>query len=122
MLRYPSNGSSFTSQNPAATNNQRFSANLTSLGLGFKLKLPVKDEFFVHPYILLQPGLTIVYTDRYTNNPTVTPNTVVTSRTSYGTFDGQVALGLDFHLRPALACSCRRASTTSPAPMPAWMG
>ena len=100
VLRYPGDGSSFTSQNATATNNQRFSANLTSLGLGFKLKLPVKDEFFVHPYILLQPGLTVVYTDRYTNNPTVTPNTVTTSHTSYGSFDGQVALGLDFHLTP----------------------
>ena len=110
VLRYPGDGSSFTNQNPTATNNRRFSANLTSLGLGFKLKLPVKDEFFVHPYILLQPGLTIVYTDRYLStgnvapplpapNPTPPP-TITTSSTSYGAFDGQAALGLDFHLTP----------------------
>ena len=94
VLRYPGDGSSFTGQNPAATNDKRFSANLTSLGLGFKLKLPVKDEFFVHPYILLQPGLTLVYTDRYASR------TAANSHTSYGSFDGQVALGLDFHLTP----------------------
>ncbi len=102
VLRYPGDGSSFTGQNAAATNDRRFSANLTSLGLGFKLKLPVKDEFFVHPYILLQPGLTIVYSDRYANVPSlgVPPTITTTSHTSYGSFDGQVALGLDFHLTP----------------------
>ncbi|WP_269808156.1 OmpA family protein [Hymenobacter psoromatis] len=94
VLRYPGDGSSFTNQNPALSNGRRFSANVTNLGLGLKFKLPVKDEFFVHPYILLQPGLAIVYTDRYASP------TAANSRTSFGSFDGQVALGLDFHLTP----------------------
>ena len=90
-LRYPT-GTGFTGGNASG---QRFDAKMWSYGLGFKFKLPIKDEFFVHPYILLQPGFTWVNSDLVDGSqPTATVNH------SYGSFDAQGALGLDFRLSP----------------------
>jgi OOP family OmpA-OmpF porin len=94
LLRYPSESGTFTSPNGNNANARRFSANMTTLGLGFKLKFPLKDEAIIHPYILLQPGLAVVYSDRYAGY------SATASHTSFGSFDGQAALGLDFRLSP----------------------
>ncbi|MFD1469336.1 OmpA family protein [Hymenobacter caeli] len=90
-LRYPT-GTGYTGGNNSGT---RFDAKLLSYGLGFKFKLPIKDEFFVHPYILVQPGFTWVNSD-YVNGARPT----VISNHTYGAFDAQGALGLDFRLSP----------------------
>ena len=90
-LRYPA-GSGFAG--PAASG-RRFDAKMWSYGLGFKFKLPIKDEAFLHPYILLQPGFTWVNSD-HTNS---TQRGLITNY-SYGAFDAQGALGLDFRLSP----------------------
>jgi len=93
-LRYPSDPNTFTYGN-------RFYANVSSFGLGFKLKLnngwALKEDAVVQPYILLQPGFSYIYTDRYLNNAT-TP-----SSTNYGSFDAQAAVGLNFRITPGFS-------------------
>ena len=94
-LRYPApTGSS-------GAYGQRFYSNISSFGLGFKFKLnngwALKEDAVIQPYILVQPGLAVIYTDRY-NTPTAAKN-----RTSFGSFDGQVAAGLTFRLTPGLS-------------------
>ena len=97
-LRYPAEVNTFTGQ--SRDNNKRFNADMWSYGLGFKLKMPIRDEFFLHPYILLQPGFTWINTDRRTGP--ITPGGPIgpASNARYGSFDGQAALGLDFHITP----------------------
>lgn len=85
-LRYPNTEETFNAAG------QRFRAQLYSAGLGFKIKAPIKDSFFLHPYLLVQPGFSWVLTDRYAS-PTSS-----NSFSRFGTFDGQVGAGLDFHL------------------------
>ena len=93
LMRYPS------AANTAIYGN-RFSANVSSFGLGFKLKLnngwALKEDAVIQPYILLQPGYTYIYTNRYLNNATTA------SSTNYGAFDAQAAVGLNFRLTPGL--------------------
>jgi OOP family OmpA-OmpF porin len=95
LLRFPGQENTFTS--PTTPGNyataRRFSANITTIGLGFKFKLLPNSP--VVPYILLQPGLAVVYSDRY-----IASAPTVSNHTSFGSFDGQAALGLDFHLSP----------------------
>jgi outer membrane protein OmpA-like peptidoglycan-associated protein len=90
-LRYPSDPNTYIYGN-------RFYANVSSFGLGFKLKLnngwALKEDAAIQPYILLQPGFAYIYTDRYLNNAT-TP-----SSTNYGSFDAQAAVGLNFRITP----------------------
>ena len=83
-LRSPQDGSVGTGA--------RFKANMYQAGLGFKLKLPVKDEFFLHPYLLVEPQFSWVLADRY-----ATP-TGGNNFTRFGAFGGHVGGGLDFHL------------------------
>jgi outer membrane protein OmpA-like peptidoglycan-associated protein len=85
-LRFPNERNTFNSTG------QRFRAQMYQAGLGFKLKLPVKDEFFLHPYLLVEPQWSWVLSDRYAT-PTG-PNNF----TRFGTFGGHVGGGLDFHL------------------------
>ncbi|RZK54587.1 MAG: OmpA family protein, partial [Hymenobacter sp.] len=85
-LRYPAESGTFTGSG------QRFKAQTYGAGLGFKIKAPINDDFFLHPYVLVEPGFAWVTTDRYAS-PTA-PN----SFTRFGTFTGQVGGGLDFHL------------------------
>ena len=87
-LRFPAAQGTYTGA-------RRFDAKLYSAGLNLKLKLPIKDDFFVHPYILLQPGFSWVVTDRSTSGVAFSE-----SRTKFGAFDGQAGLGLDFRLGP----------------------
>jgi len=91
-LRYPAEAGTFTGGSGSSLDGRRFYANVSTFGLGLKFKLPLKDEFFVHPYILVQPGYAYIYSDRY-----ATP-TALNNRNTFGTFDGQGALGLDFRL------------------------
>ncbi len=83
-LRFPLDGNVGTGA--------RFKAQMYQAGLGFKLKLPVKDSFFLHPYLLVEPQYSWVLSDRYAT-PTA-PNNF----TRFGTFGGHVGGGLDFHL------------------------
>ena len=99
-LRYPAEVGTFTGQNATLSNNRRFNADIWSYGLGFKLKLPIKDEFFLHPYILLQPGFTWVNSDRRVGPSTPGGPIAPASNARYGSFDGQAAVGLDFHITP----------------------
>ena len=85
-LRTPADESSFNGAG------QRFRAQLYTAGLGFKIKAPIGDKFFLHPYVLVEPGFAWVLTDRY-----ATP-TAVNNFTRFGTFTGQLGGGLDFHL------------------------
>ncbi|AMJ65115.1 OmpA family protein [Hymenobacter sp. PAMC 26628] len=85
-LRFPQNGGTFNSTG------QRFKAQMYQAGLGFKLKAPIKDSFFLHPYLLVEPQFSWVLADRYAT-PTG-PNNF----NRFGTFGGQVGGGLDFHL------------------------
>ena len=71
---------------------RRFRANMYAAGLGFKIKAPISDSFFLHPYLLIEPGFAWVTTDRYAT-PTGGNNFA-----RFGTFTGQVGAGLDFHL------------------------
>jgi OOP family OmpA-OmpF porin len=84
-LRYPANESN-------AGVGPRFRAQTYSAGLGFKIKAPINDNFFLHPYILVQPGFSWVLTDRYASA------TAANNFTRFGTFTGQIGGGLDFHL------------------------
>jgi OOP family OmpA-OmpF porin len=76
----------------------RFYANVSSFGLGFKLKLnngwAIKEDAVIQPYILLQPGFAYIYTDRYLSG------SMVNRSTNYGSFDGQAAVGLNFRFTP----------------------
>ena len=94
-LRFPTADGNSTGSG-GSTAGRRFCARFYTASLGFKLKPPVKDEFFVHPYILVQPGFGWVVTDRY-----ATP-TAPTSRSNFAAVDEQVGLGLglDFRLGP----------------------
>ena len=94
VLRYPSNPLRFV-------NGNRFSANVSSFGLGFKLKLnngwALKEGAVIQPYILLQPGFAYIYTNRYARNSTTS------NSTNYGSFDGQAAVGLNFRITPGFS-------------------
>ena len=85
-LRSPADEGTFNSTG------QRFRAQMYTAGLGFKIKAPFADKFFLHPYLLLEPGFAWVLTDRYAT-PTSGNNFL-----RFGTFTGQVGAGLDFHL------------------------
>jgi OOP family OmpA-OmpF porin len=71
---------------------QRFRAQAYQAGLGFKIKAPINDNFFLHPYLLVEPQFSWVLADRYASP------TSGNSFTRFGTFGGQVGAGLDFHL------------------------
>jgi OOP family OmpA-OmpF porin len=100
-LRYPADGSSFTGGGSLVTNNRRFYANVSSFGLGFKLKLnngwAIKEDAVIQPYALIQPGFAYIYTQRYSQNSNVSQNS------NYGAFDVQAALGLTFRITPAFS-------------------
>ncbi|TPG71895.1 OmpA family protein [Hymenobacter nivis] len=85
-LRFPQNEGTFNSTG------QRFKAQMYQAGLGFKLKAPIKDSFFLHPYLLVEPQYSWVLTDRYASR--TAPNNF----RRFGSFGGQVGAGLDFHL------------------------
>ena len=91
-LRYPSDPGTFTGSGAGANAGRRFYAQMYGAGLGFKIKAPISDKFFLHPYILIEPGFAWVTADRY-----ATP-TAANSFTRFGTFTGQIGGGLDFHL------------------------
>ena len=102
-LRYPSDGKSFTGGGAVNTNGRRFHANITTVGLGLKFKLnngwALKENSFIQPYALLQPGFVYVrsFQDRSLNglNTSSNPN--------YGAFDVQAALGLTFRITPSVS-------------------
>ena len=71
---------------------RRFDAQLFGGGLGFKIKAPVSDNFFLHPYILVEPGFSWVATDRYASR------FANKDYSGFGSFTGQLGGGLDFHL------------------------
>jgi OOP family OmpA-OmpF porin len=102
-LRYPGDGRSFTNGGSVTTNGRRFYANVSSFGLGFKLKLnngwALKEDAVIQPYALIQPGYSYIYTDRYRS----LNNTNTLSSTNYGAFDVQAALGLTFRITPAFS-------------------
>lgn len=85
-LRSPADENSFNGAG------QRFRAQMYTAGLGFKIKAPIGDKFFLHPYVLIEPGFAWVLADRY-----ATP-TAANNFTRFGTFTGQLGGGLDFHL------------------------
>ena len=75
---------------------QRFRAQAYQAGLGFKIKAPIKDSFFLHPYLLVEPQFSWVLADRYSR-----PNAsavAVNNFNRFGSFGGHVGAGLDFHL------------------------
>jgi len=92
QMYYPADGTSFTGNTNTATTNRRFYANLTTIGLGLKVKVIPNSP--VVPYLILQPGYAYVYTNRYANGSSVN------SRTNYGSFDGMAGAGIDFHFTP----------------------
>ena len=94
-LRYPADPGTYTGGGFSTTNDRRFYANVSTFGLGFKFKLFPNSP--VVPYILLQPGLAYIYSDQYRY---ISPTVTATTRSNYGSFDGQAGLGLDFHLSP----------------------
>jgi OOP family OmpA-OmpF porin len=102
-LRYPGDGRSFTAGGDLTTNGRRFYANVSSFGLGFKLKLnngwALKEDAVIQPYALVQPGFAYIYTDRYRS----INNTTTLSSTNYGSFDVQAALGITFRITPAFS-------------------
>ena len=85
-LRYPADAGTFNGAG------QRFKAQTYGAGLGFKIKAPISDDFFLHPYLLVEPGFAWVTTDRYAST------TAGNNFTRFGTFTGQLGGGLDFHL------------------------
>ncbi len=85
-LRSPADEGTFNSAG------RRFKAQTYAAGLGFKIKAPISDNFFLHPYVLIEPGFALVNTDRYATR------TAANSFTRFGTFTGQIGGGLDFHL------------------------
>jgi OOP family OmpA-OmpF porin len=104
-MRYPGDGNSFTGGGFAATNGRRFYANVSSFGLGLKLKLnngwALKEDAFIQPYALIQPGYSYVYTNRYNNASA--GGTIISGGTNYGTFDVQGALGITFRITPGFS-------------------
>ncbi|MGI4833104.1 MAG: OmpA family protein [Janthinobacterium lividum] len=70
---------------------QRFRAQMYQAGLGFKIKAPIGDKFFLHPYVLIEPGFAWVLADRYATT------TAANNFNRFGTFTGQIGGGLDFH-------------------------
>ncbi len=87
-LRFPSPTGAF------ANNGTRFYANISNYGLGFKFKLPLKDDAVIRPYFLIQPGVARVNSDRYAS-PTAAANHL-----DFTSFDAQGAVGLDFRITP----------------------
>ncbi|RZK21774.1 MAG: OmpA family protein [Hymenobacter sp.] len=102
-LRYPADPGTFTSGGSLVTNGRRFYANVSSFGLGFKLKLnngwALKEDAVIQPYALVQPGFAYIYTDRYRS----LNNATTVSSTNYGAFDVQAALGLTFRIAPTFS-------------------
>ncbi len=94
-LRFPLAQNAFAGT--GAVTGNRFDARVWSYGLGFKFKLPLEDKFFVHPYILLQPGFTWVRSEQTVSVGGVAGG-VRRNTVDAGSFDGQAALGLDFRL------------------------
>jgi len=103
-LRYPAAGGNFTFSNggQSAATGRRFFANISTFGLGFKFKLnngwALKEDAFIQPYILLQPGYSYIYTQRFANYSNLNG-----SNSNYGSFDGQAALGLTFRITPGFS-------------------
>ncbi|MGI4739760.1 MAG: OmpA family protein [Janthinobacterium lividum] len=103
-LRYPGQSGTFTFINSGqgAATGRRFYANISTFGLGFKFKLnngwALKEDAFIQPYILLQPGYAYIYTQRFANYSNVNSNS-----SNYGAFDGQAALGLTFRITPGFS-------------------
>ena len=85
-LRYPADDGTFNGAG------QRFHAQTYGAGLGFKIKAPIGDKFFLHPYLLVEPGFSWVTADRYASP------SAGNDFTRFGTFTGQLGGGLDFHL------------------------
>lgn len=107
-LRYPGDGNSLTGNGSVTTNGRSFYANVSSFGLGFKLKLnngwAIKENAVIQPYVLLQPGFSYIYSTRYTNRPNSSNvYSTATSSTNYGVFDVQAALGLTFRVTPIVS-------------------
>ncbi len=90
-LRFPSPTGAF------ANNGTRFYANISTYGLGFKFKLPLKDEAVIRPYFLIQPGVARVNSDRYAS-PSAAANHL-----DFTSFDAQGAIGLDFRITPGFS-------------------
>jgi OOP family OmpA-OmpF porin len=103
-LRFPAAGNNFTFINggQGAASGRRFFANISTFGLGFKFKLnngwALKEDAVIQPYILLQPGYSYIYTQRFANYSNVNNNA-----SNYGSFDGQAALGLTFRITPGFS-------------------
>ncbi len=90
-LRFPS------PTGASANNGTRFYANISTYGLGFKFKMPLGDNPAIQPYILLQPGVARVNSDRYAS-PTAAANHL-----DFTSFDAQGALGLTFRVTPGFS-------------------
>ncbi len=94
-LRFPSPTGAF------ANNGTRFYANISTYGLGFKFKLnngwALKEDAVIQPYILLQPGVARINSDRYAS-PTA-PN----NHLDFTSFDAQGAVGLTFRITPGFS-------------------
>ncbi|AWM31917.1 OmpA family protein [Hymenobacter nivis] len=90
-LRFPS------PTGASANNGTRFYANISTYGLGFKFKLPLKDEAAIRPYFLIQPGVARVNSDRYAS-PTAAANHI-----DFTSFDAAGAIGLDFRITPGFS-------------------
>jgi len=90
-LRFPS------PTGASANNGTRFYANISTYGLGFKFKLPLKDEAVIRPYFLIQPGVARVNSDRYAS-PTAAANHI-----DFTSFDAAGAIGLDFRITPGFS-------------------
>ncbi|GAA4371968.1 OmpA family protein [Hymenobacter koreensis] len=71
-----------------------FSANVINANLGIKLKLPIKETFFVQPYLLFAPGLAVVSADGELNQD----GNFSTFDRSTSYFDLHGAAGLKFRL------------------------
>jgi OOP family OmpA-OmpF porin len=103
-LRFPAAGNNFTFINggQGAASGRRFFANISTFGLGFKFKLnngwALKEDAVIQPYILLQPGYSYIYTQRFANYSSLNG-----SNSNYGSFDGQAALGLTFRITPGFS-------------------
>ncbi len=94
-LRFPAPTGAFNNDG------SRFYANISTYGLGFKLKLnngwALKEDAVVQPYILLQPGLARVNSSRYVGKSSVSDHV------DFSAFDAQAALGLNFRLSPGFS-------------------
>ncbi|GAB2956869.1 hypothetical protein GCM10027048_23930 [Hymenobacter coalescens] len=73
-----------------------FSANVATANFGIKLKLPVKETFFVQPYLLIAPGLAVASTDGTVNQAASGQSFPFDRSTTY--FDLHGAAGLKFRL------------------------